>query len=100
MRVSFINGDRDGTHKIWYKNGQLGNVNFYKNDKLEGEQISYFESGNLWQSLHYVNGYEEGKQKPGTTVQGSLIILQLKMENFMELSEDTIACQWCKNNIF
>ncbi|MBL0024076.1 MAG: toxin-antitoxin system YwqK family antitoxin [Saprospiraceae bacterium] len=60
---SFINGDRDGTHKIWYKNGQLGNVNFYKNDKLEGEQISYFESGNLWQSLHYVNGYEEGKQK-------------------------------------
>jgi len=22
------------------------------------------------------------------------------MENFMELSEDTIACRWCKNNIF
>lgn len=59
----FKNGDREGTHKIWYKNGQLAVINVYKNDKLHGEQTSFFESGNPWQSLQYVNGYEEGKQK-------------------------------------
>ncbi len=60
---SFKNGDRDGPHKIWYRNGQLAGLSFFKKDKLKGEQKTFFESGNLWQSLNYVNGYEEGKQK-------------------------------------
>jgi len=60
---SYKNGNRDGLHKIWYKNGQLANNMFYIDDKLEGEQKSYFESGNRWQILNYKHGYEDGKQK-------------------------------------
>jgi antitoxin component YwqK of YwqJK toxin-antitoxin module len=50
-------------HKGWYANGSPAFVYFFKDDKYDGEQISYFESGHIWQCLHYKNGYEEGKQK-------------------------------------
>lgn len=61
--LNFLNGNREGTHKGWHPNDTLSFSYFFHEDKYEGEQNTYFPSGNRWQSLHYVNGYEEGKQK-------------------------------------
>ncbi len=34
----------------------------YRNNKLEGEQLVYFENGNIAQKTYYQNGLKEGKQ--------------------------------------
>ncbi len=60
---NFQGGKREGIQKGWYENDSLSFQYFFKNDLFEGEQLTFFENGKPWQSLHYVKGYEDGKQK-------------------------------------
>ena len=59
----FLKGNREGIHRGWYPNGTLAFIHFFRADKFEEQQKTFFENGRPWQSLHYVKGYEEGKQQ-------------------------------------
>ncbi len=58
----YRNGNREGAHMEWYENEKIASLYFFHDDKFEGEQRTYYQSGHLWQSLNYIDGYEEGKQ--------------------------------------
>ncbi|MFC6225899.1 toxin-antitoxin system YwqK family antitoxin [Hymenobacter artigasi] len=75
----YQNGNREGRHQTWYKNGRLAGENVFRDDKYEGPQVSYFESGHRWQRLNYVKGYEEGKQK--TWNDNGLVINNFTIKN-------------------
>lgn len=54
---------REGEWKYYHNDSdQLMMVEHYKNDKLEGEQRTYFDNGQLTEKTVYKNGKREGKR--------------------------------------
>lgn len=53
----------EGAHKIWYINGQIYEDNFYHDDKLNGECKSWHANGMLWVKEFYQDGLVEGEHK-------------------------------------
>jgi antitoxin component YwqK of YwqJK toxin-antitoxin module len=49
--------------KIYYENGQLGEVTIWKNGKKEGESKQYHKNGQLKEVTNYKNGKREGEDK-------------------------------------
>ena len=47
-----INGRKDGLWKIYDKNGILREYNSYKNDTLNGQQVTFDEKGKIYTKAH------------------------------------------------
>ena len=43
----YIDGQKTGVHKSWYKSGQLRYVFNYKKNQFNGEQKGWYENGKL-----------------------------------------------------
>ncbi|MCB9197124.1 MAG: toxin-antitoxin system YwqK family antitoxin [Flavobacteriales bacterium] len=56
------NGVKEGEQLTYYENGQLKSKEYFKNGVLEGEQQYYFPDGSLEEKLSYKNGLKEGDQ--------------------------------------
>jgi antitoxin component YwqK of YwqJK toxin-antitoxin module len=54
---------RNGEIKIYYKNGNLREVSYFKDDKLEGESKWYYVDGKLGLVSNWKNGNREGECK-------------------------------------
>ena len=52
----FINGQRDGLHKIWYDNGQLKYEGNFINGKVDGLSRKWSEYGQLELEGNYKDG--------------------------------------------
>nr|HPN87417.1 hypothetical protein [Smithella sp.] len=50
-----------GEYIAYYKNGQIKEKGFFKNDKREGEYIAYYKSGQIREKATYKNGNCVGK---------------------------------------
>ena len=49
------------TLKVFYPGGNLQSLSFFKNGKLEGEVIQYYETGQVKEMMSYKNGKAHGK---------------------------------------
>lgn len=45
----------------FYDNGDIKEIGFFKNDKLEGKWVSYNNEGEITTIANYINGKKEGK---------------------------------------
>lgn len=52
----YVNGLREGISKKYYKNGQVQYIYLFKNDKLNGESSYYSFSGELIETMNFVDG--------------------------------------------
>jgi len=52
----------EGEQLEWYEDGQLASKEFYKDGKQEGKQIRWFENGQLLSKEFYKEGKKEGEQ--------------------------------------
>lgn len=52
---------REGEDIIYFQNGNVSNQSFFKNGKKNGKEISYFEDGSIKSTVNFMNGLEEGK---------------------------------------
>lgn len=53
-------GSGNGVEKVYYENGQLRSIVYYKDRRKEGEQKIYGSNGNLYKIIHYKKGIREG----------------------------------------
>lgn len=56
-------GNLEGERLVYYKNGQIAEVQNYKNGTLEGESVLYSENGVVLKTFIYVNGALHGVSK-------------------------------------
>jgi len=60
--VNYINDKKEGVYKEYFSTGELALEVPYKKDRKDGIQKEYFPNGALSSKVHYVNGYKEGRQ--------------------------------------
>ncbi|WP_010521924.1 toxin-antitoxin system YwqK family antitoxin [Aquimarina agarivorans] len=59
-----IDKKREGKWEYYHNtNSKLMMVENYKNDKLEGERISYYDNGQVSEKVTFVNGKKEGEEQ-------------------------------------
>ena len=57
----FVNaGVREGVYRSYYENGQQWEEVNYINGVREGFYKSYYSNGQLWEQVNYINGEREG----------------------------------------
>ncbi len=56
-------GERDGAWKWYNEKGRVRETASYKNGKLDGKNLVYYEDGSLYVDANYVNGELEGEYK-------------------------------------
>jgi antitoxin component YwqK of YwqJK toxin-antitoxin module len=49
----YVNGKVDGKYTVWYPNGNVHYVGYYKNGQKTGKWIFYNESGKLTKENNY-----------------------------------------------
>ncbi|MFL1896126.1 toxin-antitoxin system YwqK family antitoxin [Aquimarina sp. 2-A2] len=60
---TLLNKKRVGRWEYYHNNSdKLMMTEFYKNDKVDGEQLTYFPNGQLTERVTYVNGKREGRR--------------------------------------
>mmetsp|Transcript_20447 Transcript_20447/g.22716 ORF Transcript_20447/g.22716 Transcript_20447/m.22716 type:complete len:156 (-) Transcript_20447:86-553(-) len=64
IQSHWVHGIKEGESKQWYiNNGQLRRKCYYKNDKLDGLYISWYDDGSMWVKCTYVSNKLEGEYK-------------------------------------
>ena len=72
----------DGEEKIFYENGEIKAIRYWKNNKLNGKYEEFYENGNLESEFPYTNGsingivkifYDNGNIKSRTPVKNDVI---------------------------
>jgi antitoxin component YwqK of YwqJK toxin-antitoxin module len=61
MEVSYVDGKKEGICKIWFENGVLNEVRYYKNNEMDGTWVVYNEAGVKTSVANYTNGFKNGK---------------------------------------
>ncbi len=79
IQTSYKDGKLHGEYLNYYDNGQLYEVASYVNGKEHGEYLSYYDNGQLWYKTNYLNGKREGE----TVTYGEIGEL-LGRENFVD----------------
>ncbi|MBK6642975.1 MAG: toxin-antitoxin system YwqK family antitoxin [Bacteroidetes bacterium] len=59
---NYLNGKLTGTQKYYYESGQLYFSGEMKNGLREGEWVWYYENGNISSSVNFINDKKEGLQ--------------------------------------
>lgn len=57
----YSNGEKNGSSRVYYENGQVSEEKNWKNGVLDGQCKKYFENGQIKYSGQYVNNKLEGK---------------------------------------
>eukprot|EP00028_Trichosphaerium_sp_Am-I-7-wt_P002036 CAMPEP_0168533238 /NCGR_PEP_ID=MMETSP0405-20121227/16929_1 /TAXON_ID=498012 /ORGANISM="Trichosphaerium sp, Strain Am-I-7 wt" /LENGTH=142 /DNA_ID=CAMNT_0008559203 /DNA_START=79 /DNA_END=503 /DNA_ORIENTATION=+ len=57
----YHNDKEDGPHKIWFKNGQLRELRYFKNGVLEGERTLWHYNGVIREKSNTKNGVLDGE---------------------------------------
>ncbi len=85
FRLEFIlkNGKKEGESKCWYPNGQLYYQCSYKEGKLEGEFIMFWDSGFRKKQTYYKEGKKEGECKEWYP-KGAVVRLSYYKDNKLE----------------
>ncbi len=60
---NYLDGQKNGISKRYYKTGELLEESNWQNDKLNGFYRSYFQDGTLRLECNYLNGLRNGKFK-------------------------------------
>ena len=60
---TYVNGQKNGTSKRFYKTGELLEESIWQNDKLHGMYHSYFQDGKPYIECNYANGLRNGTFK-------------------------------------
>ena len=58
----YKDGKLEGEQLEWYEDGQLFSKQFYKDGKKEGEQLCWWKNGQLMSKSFYKEGKKEGEQ--------------------------------------
>ncbi len=56
----WIDGKREGEHRVWYESGQLQHVATYEDDLRQGWAKSHHRNGRVSQTGRYLDGYRHG----------------------------------------
>ena len=56
--VEYLNDMKHGKWIIYYKNGKIKSITFYKLDKLDGSKTTYYENGKKQSETIYSNGVQ------------------------------------------
>ena len=63
IESTMVNGKKNGTQKIYYKNGGIRAKSAFVDDSVEGVGTIYYESGKLEYETPYLNNKKEGVEK-------------------------------------
>lgn len=61
LSESYVNGKLSGEKRIYYPDGTLTEVSYYRNGLLHGESLRYTDLGKLIAKVPYLNGEIHGK---------------------------------------
>lgn len=61
VKGELINGKRKGIWKVYFRSGQVRQIENYKDGMLEGKKTTFFESGQVQFEEHYKNNLLHGK---------------------------------------
>lgn len=60
--IGTFNPPKNGSEKIFDKDGKLQSINSYKDDVLEGHVVMYDQDGRMKQVIHYHRGVKDGDE--------------------------------------
>lgn len=60
-RVKLLKIQKEGVWKSYYANGQLKNLENWKNGQMNDSTYSYFKNGNMHSKGIFINGKENGR---------------------------------------
>jgi len=58
----YKDGKQEGEELYWYENGQLFSKTFYKEGKQDGDELGWYPEGQLYFKIFYNAGNREGEQ--------------------------------------
>ena len=58
-----IKGGKEGTWTYYYLNGQVSNIEHFKDGKVDGKQTAYYKNGQISSEENYVDGNIDGLAK-------------------------------------
>lgn len=104
LQVAWAEPPKDGLYQVYYPNGQVAQVESYKNGVLDGNLISYFEDGKVQREGTYKNGVMDGPFKKYYP-NGNLHIegfskdgeLEGPYKSYNEYGECTVECTYAEH---
>lgn len=60
-RAKLLKIQKEGVWKSYYANGQLKNLENWKNGQMNDSTYSYFKNGNMHSKVIFINGKENGR---------------------------------------
>jgi antitoxin component YwqK of YwqJK toxin-antitoxin module len=68
FETNYKDGKEDGTRKSYLKSGKLSSIMNFKDDLIQGENIEYYENGNVKTSKQYYSFYSALKEKKNNQI--------------------------------
>jgi len=92
LSQDYINGKKDGFHRLWFENGDLSYEATYAQGKLHGYSKTWWRNGNLRSESHHQKGLSHGTQK-----QWYKSGAKFKLRNTNQGKEEGIQQSWREN---
>ena len=100
FETNYIDGKEDGTRKSYLKSGKIASIMNFRDDLIQGENIDYYENGNIKTAKNYYSFYAVNNEKKYNTVGWSYNYSetgQLKSKSYFD-STGTVAVHYNYNN--
>jgi antitoxin component YwqK of YwqJK toxin-antitoxin module len=100
FETNYIDGKEDGTRKSYLKSGKLASIMNFRDDLIQGENIDYYENGNIKTAKNYYSFYTISNEKKFNTVGWTYHFSetgQLKSKSYSD-STGTVAVHYNYNN--
>jgi antitoxin component YwqK of YwqJK toxin-antitoxin module len=100
FETNYIDGKEEGTRKSYLKSGKLASIMNFRDDLIQGENIDYYENGNIKTSKNYYSFYAANNEKKYNTVGWTYHYSetgQLKSKSYFD-STGTVAVHYNYNH--
>lgn len=100
FETNYTNGKEQGLRKSYYKSGKVASVSTFTDDLLQGEEIEYYENGNIKNKRNYYSFFTPSKEKKMNQTGWSLHYAEdgkLLQKTYYD-STATMAVQYNYNN--
>lgn len=59
--IEYMDGKKNGRMILYYPDGKIKEISYFKNDTLDGLQTTFFKDGNIADIISYKKGIKDGK---------------------------------------